>query len=308
MTDGDPISGMLVAMDPAAGVVSMRNAGTSQTLPLSRLRRLTLTTPLKPVAAAPPRSTASGLSGIEDREYRLKSVALGKGPMVGRTYGFVHAREGMYLFPPDEHATGVLRVFVPRAAYSDYQFGPFAEDRPGAREIADPKELLQAIEQQQTMRVLPIGHSFIELGLLSPAELERALANQTPDVSLGEMLVRARTISRSDLDRALAHKLGYPRVDLEHFPIDPNAIRSLPLERAIAMKAVPLMLDGGRLIVAVYKLARANKLRVLPGSTKPRLVPVLAPRIRVLETLERLSLHQSWRGVPLALRFFESTT
>jgi len=52
-------------------------------------------------------------------------------------------------------------VFVPRSAYCDHQFGPFTEDVPGSREISDPNELLQAIERQRTMPVMPIGRSLM---------------------------------------------------------------------------------------------------------------------------------------------------
>ena len=121
-------------------------------------------------------------------------------------------------------------------------------------------------------------------------------------------MVKAGTISRVDLERALAHKLGYPRVDLIHFPIDPIALQLLTLQTAIATRVVPLMLDGGHLVVAVSKVARANHLRNLRASASRRLVPVLAPKNRILEALTRMSEHQAWDGVPHSLRFFATTS
>ena len=41
---------------------------------------------------------------------------------------------------------------------------------------------------------------------------------------------------------------------------------------------------------------------------KRRLVPVLAPKNRILEALTRMSDHQAWDGVPVSMRFFATTT
>lgn len=294
-------------MDPGIGFVSVQTGGQPRTIPLAHLRRLTLTTPLVPVAQAGPHAPLRGIVG-EEREYRLKSTEVGSPPMIGRTLGYVQAREGMYLFPPAEQGTGIHRVFVPRCAYSDHQFGPFADEIPGIREISDPRELLQAIERQRTLKMLPIGNSLLQLRLVTPPQLDQALTPQGGGLPLGETLVKAGVISRVDLEKALAHKLGYPRVDLVHFPVDPVALKLLTLETAIAMRVVPLILDGKHLVVAVSKVARANHLRHLPASAKWRLVPVLAPKNRILEALTRMSEHHTWEGVPVSMRFFATTS
>jgi len=295
---------MLTAIDPDGGFISVRTGSESRAVPLSQFRRLTLTVPLTPVT--PMSSLVSGVA--QEREYRLKSTEAGRPPMVGRTFGYVQAREGMYLFPSAERRPGVQRVFVPRCAFSDHQFGPFAEDIPGLQEISDPVELLRALERQQRLAVQPLGHSLLQLRLVTPLQLEKALAKQSGELPLGEMLVNSGVISRPDLERALAHKMGYPFVDLNHFPIEPIALKLLTLRAAIAMRVVPLMLDGERLVIAVSKMARANKLRSLPVSSKRPLVPVLAPKHRILEALTRMSEHAAWDGVPLSLRFFATTS
>lgn len=294
-------------MNPAVGTLSFRTGDRTETMPFSRLHRLTLTT-LKRIIPKDTRSLTNRPDPPDEREYRLKSVAIGRGTMVGRTVGYVQAREGMYLFPPDRHGTGVQRIFVPLSAYSDYQFGPFTEDVPRVREIADPEELLTALERQQHMRVLPIGHSLIALGLITQAQLASALATQPKDLPLGEMLVSSKLISRANLEMALAHKMGYPLIDLVHFPIAPKALQLLTLPVAIAKRVVPVLVDGSRLIVAVSGTSRAAKLHLLEGPFKLRVVPVLAPKNRILETLTRMSQHQTWASVPLSMRFFETTS
>ena len=301
---GSRSEALLTEMNPECGLLRIRADGQTQTVSFSKLRRLTLTTPLALLNSIG--SSPSG--GVEDREYRLKSTEVGTPTMVGRTLGYVHAREGMYLFTPAEHRAGVQRVFVPRSAYSDHQFGPFAEDVPGLREISDPRELRQAIERQRTLKLLPIGTSLLQLGLVTTEQLEHALKTKSGGSPLGEAMVKSGAISHTDLERALAHKLGYPRVDLVHFPIDPVTSKLLTLQTAIAMRAVPLMLDGEHIVVAVSNVARANKLGHRPASAKRRMVPVLAPKNCILDALTRMSQYNAWQGVPFSMHFFATTS
>jgi len=74
------------------------------------------------------------------------------------------------------------------------------------REISDPRELLQAIERQRTLKLLPIGTSLLQLGLVTREQLDQALKTKGEGSPLGEALVKSGAISRADLERALAHK------------------------------------------------------------------------------------------------------
>ena len=147
--------------------------------------------------------------------------------------------------------------------------------------IASPGELLAAIDRQQRMPILPLGQSLLELGLLTEAQLERALANQGRDVPLGESLVAAGLISRADLQTALAHKMGYPLVDLTRFPIDPKAVAKLPPRIAVGFRIMPLMLQRERLVVAVDRPARVIKLGAVHAIAGVTVVPVLASRMQI---------------------------
>ena len=73
-------------------------------------------------------------------------------------------------------------------------------------------------------------------------------------------------------------------------------------------RAMPLMLEGGRLVVAVDKPSRALKLRELHALAGVLVVPVLAPRTQVAMALERLS-KDVWTNVaPQRMGYFETTT
>ena len=308
---GAVVEGAMLAMDPAAGRLRFRlNAeGEAVKVPFASFRRLTLIAPLK----APEQRAGGPIERVpaaaQERDYRLLSPESGQPPLTGRTAGHVEADEGLYLFTPIDEERSLQRVFVPRWAYTRSEFGISAEEEAAARWIADPVQLLQAIERQQRMPVLPIGQSLLALGMLTQQQLERALAEQPSDVPLGEMLVAAGMISRTNLRTALAHKMGYPLVDLARFPIEPAAAKKLTLRMALESSALPIMIDGQRLIVVVDRPARAVKLRNLHAFAQLTLVPVLASKSRILEALTRLAQQDVWsENVSMTLRFFETTT
>ncbi|RYZ04198.1 MAG: pilus assembly protein PilB, partial [Comamonadaceae bacterium] len=79
------------------------------------------------------------------------------------------------------------------------------------------------------MPIVRIGEALRSLGMVTEAQLSEALTRQQRDrtVPLGETLVRAGVVSRADLQTALARKMGYPMVDLDAFPAEPEAMRKL---------------------------------------------------------------------------------
>ena len=96
-------------------------------------------------------------------------------------------------------------------------------------------------------------------------------------------------MSRADLQTALAHKMGFPLVDLERFPLDPQALALLPRRLAISHRVLPLLLDQERLIVAVDRPGRVLKLRQLDAYAQMPIVPVLALKSQILVALNRQS-------------------
>lgn len=302
------VRGEMLGFDAAARTLRFRSGpdGPAATLSFARMRRLTLTTPLQPalqIAGAPVERVPSA---AQEREYRLQSEGTAP-PLTGRTAGHVETADGMYLFTPVDEEASVQRVFVPRSAYTRCEFGASAEEVAARRWISTPTDLLAAIERQQRMPVLRLGQSLLALGLITQAQLDRALARPHPTLPLGESLVAQGLIGEGDLQTALAHKMGFPLVDLMHFPIDPTAVARLPHRIAAGYCTVPLMLDGERLVVAVDRPSRVNKLRMLRAYAESSVVPVLACRVQIVLALERLSDDVWNRHVAAAPGFFATT-
>jgi hypothetical protein len=305
---GSTIEGDMLGFDPQARMLTFRTTldGPRVELAFSRFCRLTLTTPLKPA----PRMVNAPIERVpaaaQERDYTLHSDDVTP-PLTGRTAGHVETSDGVYLFTPVNEEAALQRVFVPRTAYTRREFGPSAEEVATSRWIASPNDLLEALERQQKKPILPLGYSLLELGLLTHDQLYRALGGQPANVPLGEMLVGAGMITKADLRTALAHKMGYPLVDLNRYPVDPDAIARLPHRLAVMYRAMPLLLHEGKLIVAVDKPSRAVKLQELQALAGLAVVPVLAPRAQIALALERLSKDVWTHVAPLGMGFFETT-
>ncbi|MDP3616068.1 MAG: ATPase, T2SS/T4P/T4SS family, partial [Rubrivivax sp.] len=127
------------------------------------------------------------------------------------------------------------------------------------------------------MPMVRIGEALTALGYITEAQLEDALVQQRLDrtVPLGELLVRNGMVTRADLQTALARKMGYPLVDVLHFPADVDALSRLPYAVAGRSQALPLMLRAGRLVVAVEDPSDRTNLDEVEFASQCKVVPVL---------------------------------
>jgi hypothetical protein len=155
------------------------------------------------------------------------------------------------------------------------------------RWVRTPEQLLAAIEAQRHAPMMPLGEALADLGLVAPEIIETAVqqAGADADLPLGERLVARGVIDRAELTTALAHKMGYPLVDVGRFPIDPQVARCMSARAMREHRALPLMRQGRRLIVAVDDLLTVGSLTSLRAFAGMDLVPVLAPPGRLTAAL-----------------------
>lgn len=293
--NGAAVEGDLLSIDPPQRVLSFRTeaGGAAVQLPFVRFIRLTLLEPLVPAARRAGLPIERVPAAAQERSYQLQLTQTGA-VLEGRTLGAVETEEALYLFPPVDGDRSVLRMLVPRSAYARAEFGPSAEEIAAREWVATPEALLAALAEQARKPVRPIGQSLLALGLVTPVQLQQAL--DTPDGMrpVGQRLVAAGVLSQAALHTAVAHKMGYPFVDLERFPIEPEALAKLPMKLALKSRVLPLMIDGNRLIVAVDRPARLDKLQGLHGHTRLQLVPALASKPRILWVLSQLAKGDPW--------------
>ena len=304
--NGRLMNGALLEMDPAEGVAKVRIPPAHIAIPLrfNQFRKLTLTRPL----LAHEDAAAAGSFMAQRPAVGVKVKLKGAAALDGLSIGHHEDASGLYLFPPVDARGSVLRCFIPRAAYDGVEIGERIGEVLVAQQAATPlqieqaladqqqlrsrklgeilltkqivtaEELEQAIVEQARMPMVRIGEALIALGFINQAQLEVALSQQREDrsVPLGELLVRRGLVSRADLQTALARKMGYPLVDVTQFAAETEALARLPYAVACRLPALPLLLRGGRLIVAVEDPSRPEVLDDIEFASQTKAVPVLA--------------------------------
>jgi len=80
----------------------------------------------------------------------------------------------------------------------------------------------------------------MDAGLLSHADLDRALEERVPGELLGEALVRLRFCFEDDIARVLAKQAGFEFVDLDVTSVERSATKLLTREQAEDLHAIPI--------------------------------------------------------------------
>jgi type II secretory ATPase GspE/PulE/Tfp pilus assembly ATPase PilB-like protein len=315
--NGHALRGYLTLFLPAEGTLHLTIPPQRRpmSLRLDQFRRLCLTDPLPPIT--PPDHVGDLTLQAPSLPFmvRFHSGEVWR----GQTLGHEEQPWGLFLFEPLDDAGTLRRWFVPRAAIESHEVGlrlgemlveqdsaspaqieaALAEqnelrnrklgDILVVRQIVTREELDEAIEQQSKMPMVRIGEALAALGYVTEAQLEDALAQQREDrsVPLGEILVRRGVVTRADLQTALARKMGYPLVDVLHFPVDTEAVTKLPYAVATRVPALPLMLRHGRMVVAVEDPSNRAALDEVEFAAQCKLVPVLVRAGVLLGAIDR---------------------
>lgn len=114
-------------------------------------------------------------------------------------------------------------------------------------------------------------------GKLNEEQLLQALEIQRSDPrEIGEILVSLGTISRVDLARVRAQRLGLSYLEIDVRDIDPMAVDLLPEQVMREHGVIPLRSESGRLFVATSAPADVGALDHLSSISGHAVVPVVA--------------------------------
>ena len=332
-TNGQARPCLLVAFQLKQGFVHVQSPPSRANMPLrfSMFRRIRITEPLAPDGPPTPAGNSQSTNAFEQlmnyRPHLSYRLTMADGSLEeGHTVGHVETEEGLFLFHPLGTTGQVERVFLPRHAYQDIQLGEAigqvlveqqvvtheqvemaAREQENLRnrklgdylvikEIVKPEHLLMALDQQSRMPMVRIGEALTALGLISEAQLNDALERQKTErsVPLGELLVRGGQLSRQDLQIALARKMGYPVVDIGHFPVDADALRMVPIGMARRLQILPLLRHNGTLVIAAEDPSRRTMIEELEFTLQTKVVAALASGSlstpQITETYNRIGI------------------
>ena len=133
-----------------------------------------------------------------------------------------------------------------------------------------------------------LGEVLRERGLISPEDLTKALEEQQRKLMLlGEVLLERKLVARTDLIASLQEVTKVPFEDCLSVAVDPEALKLIPHDVATRHCALPITLDGTKLVVVMAEpqnFQATDELRFRSGKT---IVTRLGFRSEVLATIEK---------------------
>ncbi len=135
-----------------------------------------------------------------------------------------------------------------------------------------------------------IAELFLQLGLISDAQLHEALQKQQEGVPLPleHLLVQLGYITEKDRVRVMGHHWGIAFVDLAETPPDPQLASLLSAEIARRYRAVAVRKENGKLIVALADPLDIFAIDEIRQHTKHEIEAVVATEEDIQTALKRL--------------------
>ena len=130
----------------------------------------------------------------------------------------------------------------------------------------------------------------VDLGLATAAEVDEAKHRAKHEGrTLGEVLIERGTLGELELAQAVAARYNLPLVDLDSFPVDPDAAQLIGRSTARRYGVAPAGFDpDGALLLAMAdptdSLARSD----VAVATRLEVRPVIAPRGQILALIDTL--------------------
>jgi len=116
---------------------------------------------------------------------------------------------------------------------------------------------------------MALGAILLSQGLLSSEQLEQATREQArAGERLEQTLARLGLATTEQVMRALADELAMPYLRLDETEIDEEAVRAVPPRLVFKLRAIPVRIDQGRLVVATsdpLRLDAFDQLRMASG-------------------------------------------
>jgi type IV pilus assembly protein PilB len=132
------------------------------------------------------------------------------------------------------------------------------------------------------------GEFLVETGLLTEADLTRALSEQrSRRGKLGEMIVALGLATETEISQALSIQLGIPLIDLKNTPVEPQAIELIQEKVARKHFIVPVAIDQKELHLAMadpLSFEAFEDVRFASGYT---IKPFLATRSDILWAIDQ---------------------
>lgn len=144
---------------------------------------------------------------------------------------------------------------------------------------------MEITKKEQRLKLL--GERLLELGLITPQQLDIALKEQKRTGELlGEILVNLGFISQDVLSSTLASQSGVEYLDLKMTAIESDALELVPEFFARERKIIPITLQNNVLTVAMANVFDVETITELERLTKKLIKVVSAPEQEILSAID----------------------
>jgi cellulose synthase/poly-beta-1,6-N-acetylglucosamine synthase-like glycosyltransferase len=134
-----------------------------------------------------------------------------------------------------------------------------------------------------------IGEALIDMGLITPGQMETALLEQERTGSrLGEILVASGVLTELELLAALGEQFRLQHVDLSGYQPEEDVVRMLPEPIVRTLRCVPLASDATTLYVAVADALTDERSYALSEHTHLQIKEMLATRNSIDNLIARI--------------------
>lgn len=132
-----------------------------------------------------------------------------------------------------------------------------------------------------------IGDALIDAGVITPAQLQEALAvSKKRGMRLGDALIEMGIIGERELLQSLSDQLGIPSVHDEQLVVDPSLVHEIPYNLAKKYNLIPVTMQSGRLLVATSDPLNISIIDDIESRAKKPVSLVLASSRRIAEAIE----------------------
>ena len=133
-----------------------------------------------------------------------------------------------------------------------------------------------------------LGEVLLERGKISPAKLQHLIEEQNGKlIRLGELILERGLVEKSALAGALEEVFHIAYVDCSAVHCEDNALKAVPEALATRLVALPIRMEGSRLVVAMVEpqnLSTIDEIRFTSGN---EISPRLSFRSEILEAIAR---------------------
>jgi len=126
----------------------------------------------------------------------------------------------------------------------------------------------------------------IESGLVTDEQLKE-IAQKDGGTELGQLLVEREVITAQELAMVIGLQLNIPRINLNTYQIQPEALRLIPESMARKYNVIPLAMTDNTLQVAMAEADNVLILEELAARTQMKIAPAVAPTDEIQEAIDR---------------------